>query len=88
MKVARYIAIGAAAVGAMALVSVEANAAKCVKVSGEGTGLTPEIAQALATDGVNISIANYGGKGKGKVAMKCDSMPVMTTCKATQKACK
>jgi len=79
-----------AMLGAVAMVAMPAgaNAAKCVKVSGEGTGLTQDLAKALATDGLNISIANYGGKGKGKVMMKCDGMQVLATCKASQRACK
>ena len=91
MRTARFTALGCAALlGLAATVAAPAgaSAAKCAKVSGEGTGLTADIAKALATDGLNLSIANYGGKGKGKVAMKCDGMEVLATCKATQRACK
>ena len=91
MKTARFTAFGFAALVAAAGVvaaPVGASAAKCVKASGQGTGLTQEIAKAMATDALNLSIANYGGKGKGKVAMKCDGMQILSTCTASQRACK
>ncbi len=90
MLIKRYIALGCTAiVGAALLVPAVAEAkGKCTVVGGQGTGVTPEIATLMATNALSESLASYGGKGKGKVATKCDGMVVMATCTAKQRACK
>ena len=81
-------ALGTATVFAAAmLASGPVAAAKCVVAGGTATGLTQDIAKTLATAALNQSVSNYG-KARGKVAMKCDSNMVMSTCTAKQRACK
>jgi hypothetical protein len=61
---------------------------KCVMAGGTATGLTQEIAKAMATTALGTSISNYGGKAKGKVSMSCDNNVILATCTAKQRACK
>jgi hypothetical protein len=66
-----------------------AASAECLKVSGLGTGLTPDIAQFMANKALKDSIANRGLKSAGKSSMSCNSsMVVVTNCTAAQRACK
>ncbi|MGE8941684.1 hypothetical protein ACO2I3_07215 [Leptospira interrogans] len=87
MKKLHAAAMSCAALLGLALVPSVANA-KCVLAGGTATGLTPEISKTLATAALGQSITSYGGKARGKVAMKCDANPLMTTCTAKQRACK
>jgi len=87
MTKVRVAAVSCAALLGLGLVPTIANA-KCVLAGGTATGLTPEISKTLATAALGQSITAYGGKARGKVAMKCDASPLLTTCTAKQRACK
>jgi hypothetical protein len=88
MKSFRHIALPClAVVGTLLLVST-ADAKSCVKAGGQGTGLTPDIAKAMATAALGNSITQYGGKAAGKASMTCKTDMVITTCNASQRACK
>lgn len=87
MKKLHVAAVSCAALLGLALVPTAASA-KCVMAGGKATGLTPEISKSLASAALGQSITSFGGKAKGKVAMKCDASPLLTTCTAKQRACK
>lgn len=94
----RFAYLGAAAVIGVGLVlsaGEPADAAKagkggksCVMAGGQGTGLGQEIAKSMATAALSQSLAKGGLKAAGKVSTKCDNNPVVTTCTASQRACK
>jgi signal recognition particle receptor subunit beta len=68
--------------------SMQASAAKCVLAGGQGTGVTPEIATTMSKIALGTSISNMSAKAKGKVATKCESLPLISTCTSRQRACK
>lgn len=79
--------------GAIAVMSIvgfatAAEAKKCVKASGEGTGITHELATELAKVALNNSISSWGGKAVGKVSTSCKYELVLSVCKAQSRACK
>jgi len=78
-------AFAAAIVGAGFVTRADAA---CVKAGGEGTGLGEPIAKTMADAALANSIKSYGGKASGKASYKCNMTLVLTTCTATQKACK
>jgi succinyl-CoA synthetase beta subunit len=94
MKFARFAVLAAVAAAGLSVGFVdEAAAAKkkpatCTRIGGSATGITSDIAKDLATMSVKESISAKGMKGVGKLSMKCSKDPVMTECKASQKACK
>jgi hypothetical protein len=91
MGVIRIIAASAAVLGLVLTAAGSADAAKssaCVKAGGQGVGLGADIAKVVAGDALTEALAKGGLKGKGKVSMKCDDNPLLTTCTATQTACK
>jgi thiazole synthase ThiGH ThiG subunit len=66
-----------------------ADAAKCAKIGGEGTGVGEPLAKDQATMALGEAIKAYGGKASGKAAYKCTSTAlVVYSCTATQRACK
>jgi hypothetical protein len=79
-------AFAAAAIGAG--LATQANAAKCAKIGGEGTGLGEQIAKDQADVALADAIKSYGGKASGKASYKCTTALVLSTCTATQRACK
>jgi hypothetical protein len=68
--------------------ATQADAAKCAKIGGEGTGLGEQIAKDQANVALGEAIKSYGGKASGKASYKCNMTLVLTTCVATQQACK
>lgn len=89
MKTSVLVAVGAGVViAAMAFTPVAEAKSKCVMAGGTATGLTQDVAKFMATNALNQSIASYGGKASGKVAMTCDANMLLSTCTAKQRACK
>jgi hypothetical protein len=86
VRVLAAAAFAAALVGA-GLVT-QADAAKCAKIGGEGTGLGEPIAKDQANMALAEAIKAYGGKASGKASLKCTMTLVLATCTATQTACK
>jgi len=85
LRVLAVAAFAAAIVGAGLTTRAEAA---CVKVGGEGTGLGEQLAKTMADAALANAIKSYGGKASGKTSYKCAMAFVLTTCTATQKACK
>ena len=69
-------------------VATPATAAKCVLAGGQGTGVTPEIATSLSKIALGNAIKNMSAKPRGKVATKCETALVISTCTSRQRACK
>lgn len=94
----RLIQLGAAIAAGLGLVlsaGAPADAAKarkgaksCVMAGGQGTGLGQEIAKTMASAALSQVLSKGGMKGSGKVTTKCDNNPIVTTCTASQRACK
>lgn len=89
MGLIRFAAVSAVAVGLVMAGAGGASAAKkCVTAGGQGTGIGSELAKLMAGDALTETLSKAGMKGTGKVSMKCDANPIVTTCTASQKACK
>jgi hypothetical protein len=90
MGLVRILAISAVVMLALGagLVTQTDAASKCVKAGGQGTGLGEQVAKSMADEALATSIKSYGGKGSGKVSYACNTALVITTCTATQRACK
>lgn len=84
MKKIAVAAIAAAAIAA----GVAPVSAKCMRAAGEGTAVTNELATINAKDALAQSLAASGAHGKGKVKVSCKYDLVVSTCKASQRACK
>ena len=67
----RTVVCGALAAIAIAGFTTAAEAKKCIKASGEGTGVTHELATEFAKAALNNSITGWGGKAAGKVSTIC-----------------
>ena len=67
----RTVVCGALAAIAIAGFTTAAEAKKCIKASGEGTGVTHELATELAKVALNNSITSWGGKAAGKASTSC-----------------
>ena len=78
--------LGGCALGALVLVGATPADARCSRVSASGVGLTRAMAMDMAKISVDTEIAFKGKKAAGRVHYAC-SMPVMTECKATRRAC-
>lgn len=87
MRIASVLVVGvvAASYGA---VTTPAYAAKCVRASAQATMLTTPVATQVAKWSLASSLSSKGLKGKGKVGVKCKYEFVLSTCTATQRACK
>lgn len=77
-----------ACVIALAAMSGTAQAGKCMRVAGQGTAITNELAGVNAKMAVAEAIANAGAKARGGVAVKCKYEFIVSTCTASQRACK
>lgn len=94
MKLVRLAAVAAvAAMGLSVGLVDDAAAAKkkpavCVRLASSANGLTPEISRDLATASLKESASANGLRLVGKASVKCSKDPLLTECKATQKACK
>ena len=94
MKVYTYFAAVAALAlaGSMAMpgdADAKKRAAKCVGAAGEGSALTSDLATSNARTALTSSLKKDGLKGRGVAKIDCSSsMLIMTTCRATQTACK
>jgi hypothetical protein len=86
LRVLAAAAFAAALVGAG--LTTQADAAKCSKIGGEGTGLGEQIAKDQANVALAEAIKSYGGKASGKASYKCNTTLVLSTCTASQRACK
>jgi hypothetical protein len=84
----RTVVCGALAAIAIAGFTTAAEAKKCIKASGEGTGVTHELATELAKVALNNSITSWGGKAAGKASTSCKYELVLSVCKAQSRACK
>lgn len=77
------------ALGAIALSGFATAAeAKCVRVVGQATAITHELATELAKVSLNTNLGTYGGKAGGKVLTACKYEFVFSTCTAKRRACK
>lgn len=83
----KKIAIATVAAAALGLSIVPASA-KCMRIGGQGTAVTHELATMNAKDQLAQSIAASGAKAKGKVKVSCKYDLAVSTCVAKQKACK
>lgn len=91
MDLIRIAAAGALALGLVVTAAGSAFAQKaksCVMAGGQGTGLGQDIAKVMADAALKEVLAKGGMKGQGKVSTKCDNNPIVTTCTASQRACK
>ena len=63
--------------------------AECMKVTGKGIGVTPDIAKFMASKALKDAIGSRGLKAAGSASMTCDSgLVVMSNCSSAQRACK
>jgi hypothetical protein len=76
------------ALASMLPFALPSHAAKCSRVSAQGIAVTNVLASTNAKMGVSEAIAAKGMKAKGKIAMKCKYDVIVSTCTATQSACK
>lgn len=85
MKKLMIAAIAAAAMLPMALPS---EAAKCTRLSGQGTAVTNALATMNATMAISDAATAKGLKTKGSPVVKCKYEGVVSSCTAKQAACK
>ncbi len=83
-----HISVGFAAMVAAGVTSGQALAGKCVKASASATAITSPVAGELARIALSSSLATSGLKGRGAVKVKCKYEFVLSTCTASQRACK
>ena len=88
MAMVRVLVIAAFAAAVVGAGLVTRADAACVKAGGEGTGLGEQIAKTMADAALAEAIKSYGGKASGKASYKCSTTLVLSTCTATQRACK
>jgi hypothetical protein len=86
MKRLLGIALGGCALAALVLFTGTPAEAKCGKASASGVGLGPEMAKDMAKMNLAAGLESKKLKAKGKVAYAC-SGPLMSECKASQRAC-
>ena len=86
MKRVFGIALGGCALAALVLFSGASAEAKCGKASASGVGLGPEMAKEMAKMNLAAGLEEKKMKAKGKVTVSC-SGPLMSECKASQRAC-
>lgn len=87
MKNSTVFAVGVVA-GMLGAMVVPAQAAKCVNASAKATMLTTPVATELAKWTLANSLSSKGLKGRGKIGVSCKYELVLSTCTASQKACK
>ena len=94
MRIIRFGALAAvAALGLTLALATTADAAKkkagkCVMAGGQGTAVGEEFAKSNALMSLNESIGKGGSKASGNVSYKCSMALLISTCTASQKACK
>jgi hypothetical protein len=88
MKLRNVLIQGTVIASIVAACATQASAAKCVLAGGQGTGITPEIATNMSKIALGNAITNMGSKASGKVATKCETTLVVSTCTSRQRACK
>jgi hypothetical protein len=88
MKLKTVLFQGIVAAAFVAGGSMQVSAAKCVLAGGQGTGITPEIATTMSTIALGNAVKNMGAKVSGKVATKCETTLIVSTCTSRQRACK
>jgi hypothetical protein len=84
----KSLVIAAIAVASAVAFAAPASAAKCVLAGGQGTGITPDIAKTMSTIALGNAVKNMGAKASGKVATKCETTLIVSTCTSRQRACK
>ena len=79
--------LAALVVSSAALVP-DASAGSCMKVTGQGTGVTEPVAKFMSEAAVKNGIANRGLKAAGKIKTSCktDAL-VISNCTSSQRAC-
>jgi hypothetical protein len=87
MKIAT-VAAAAALIAGGALVSGQAQAAKCGKYSTTAAMVGQPIAAEMAKMSLASALQSKGLKAKGKVAVKCKYEFILSSCTASQRACK
>lgn len=80
--------VGACAVLAVAVLAPVTAEAKCMRISGTGTAITNALAGENAKMAVSEAIAARGAKARGRMSVSCKYDLVVSTCKASQRACK
>lgn len=83
----RAVKLGLAAAAVFCALSATAQA-DCVKVGSVGEAPTHGIAELFATNGLKNIIYGQGREGRGPVHTKCEDGSGVTTCRASQMACK
>ncbi len=76
------------AVGALAVSSLSAAAAKCVMAGGEATMITEDLAKFMSKAALGNSIKGMGATPTGAIALTCKPQLALTYCIARQRACK
>ena len=84
----RIAAVAAAMTACLAMGAAPASAKKCMRIAGQGTAVTNELATINAKDAFAQSLAASGAKAKGKQAVSCKYDLVISTCTVSQRACK
>lgn len=79
--------LAAAATAGLAM-SAPATAGSCVRAAASATAITKEAATLLAKEGVYQSNMMAGRSGRGAASVTCKYEGIVTTCRATQVACK
>ncbi|MGI9423869.1 MAG: hypothetical protein ACR2PA_11790 [Hyphomicrobiaceae bacterium] len=87
MKIVSVIA-GCVLLFGTAVGPISAQAGKCVKASVSAVMLTSPLAAELAKASLQSSISLQGMKGHGKISVACKYEFVLSSCTASQKACK
>ena len=78
----------AALAAGLALAATAANAGSCVRAAASATAITKEAATLLAKEGLYQSNVMAGRTGRGAPSVSCKYEGIVTTCRATQAACK
>jgi hypothetical protein len=89
MMIAKNVAYGCALLAGLTFATATAMAGKhCVRAAGSATAITKEVATLLAKESLYQSNVMAGRKGRGATNVSCKYQGIVTTCRATQVACK
>ncbi len=80
--------IAAVAAAAMVPMAMPSQAAKCSRVAGQGIAVTSLLATANANMALTQAMSAKGLKAKGKATVSCKYEFIVSTCTASQRACK
>ncbi len=89
MKNSALLGVFASVCAGLSMLATPALAGKhCVRAAGSATAITKDVATLLAKESLHQSNMWAGRKARGSAKVSCKYQGIVTTCRATQVACK